>query len=200
MTLDQFIALQLFSAIAAYTPGPNNTLLMASGVNFGFRRSLPLILGVGFGFPFMIGLVGLGLGRVFDAYPLLYTMLKYTGAAYMLYLAWKIATSQPSQSNQSSDAKPLSFLNMVMFQWVNPKGWIMTMTALSAYTSVTNYNVGVAIVVATFVFMGLTSATTWVLFGTGLKQIMSDARYFRMINIAMALMLVGSLVPMLAAH
>lgn len=200
MTFEHFIALQLFAAIAAYTPGPNNTLLMASGVNFGFQRSLPLVLGVTIGFPLMIGLVGLGLGRVFETYATLYILLKYAGAAYMLYLAWKIATSRPSGSPETTDAKPLSFLQMALFQWINPKGWIMAVTALSAYTTAGSYYTGVAVVVATFVFMGLTSGIAWALFGAGLKQIMSDERYFRAINIGLALLLVASLVPMLMAH
>ena len=199
MTFEHFIALQLFAAIAAYTPGPNNTLLMASGVNFGFRRSLPLIAGVAIGFPLMIGLVGLGLGRVFETYATLYTALKYAGAAYMLYLAWKIATSQPSGSSETSGNKPLSFVQMALFQWINPKGWIMSVTALSAYTSANAYYTGVAVVVATFVFMGLTSAIAWALFGSGLKQVMSDPRYFRMINVGLAVLLLASLVPMLLA-
>lgn len=193
------MALQVFAAIAAYTPGPNNTLLMASGVNFGFRRSLPLVFGVGIGFPLMIGLVGLGLGKVFDIYASLYTVLKYAGAAYMLYLAWKIATSKPATANSDSDAKPLSFLQMALFQWVNPKGWIMAVTALSAYTTTNSYYTGVAVVVATFVFMGFTSASAWALFGAGLKQVMTDVRYYRAINFGLAVLLVASLVPMLMA-
>ncbi len=200
MTFEHFIALQLFAAIAAYTPGPNNTLLMASGVNFGFRRSLPLVFGVAFGFPLMIGLVGLGLGRVFETYIALYIALKYAGAAYMLYLAWKIATSQPSGGGATTEAKPLSFLQMALFQWINPKGWIMAITALSAYTSASSYYTGVAVVVATFVFMGLTSAIAWALFGVGLARLMSDPRYFRIINIGLAVLLVASLVPMLMTN
>jgi threonine/homoserine/homoserine lactone efflux protein len=199
MTFEHFMALQVFAAIAAYTPGPNNTLLMASGVNFGFRRSLPLVFGVGIGFPLMIGLVGLGLGKVFDNYASLYTVLKYAGAAYMLYLAWKIATSKPATANSDSDAKPLSFLQMALFQWVNPKGWIMAVTALSAYTTANSYYTGVAVVVATFVFMGFTSASAWALFGAGLKQVMTDVRYYRAINFGLAVLLVASLVPMLMA-
>ncbi len=200
MTFEHFVALQLFAAIAAYTPGPNNTLLMASGVNFGFRRSLPLVFGVAFGFPLMIGLVGLGLGRVFETYTALYIALKYAGAAYMLYLAWKIATSQPSGGGATTEAKPLSFLQMALFQWINPKGWIMAITALSAYTSASSYYTGVAVVVATFVFMGLTSAIAWALFGAGLARLMSDPRYFRIINIGLAVLLVASLVPMLMTN
>ncbi len=196
MTLELFLGLFAFAGIAAFTPGPNNTLLMASGVNFGFRRSLPLICGVAIGFPLMIGLIGLGLGRVFELYPGVYRMLKYAGAAYMLYLAWKIATARPSTSD-SDAARPLSFIQMCLFQWINPKGWVMAVTALSAYTLSQSYYTGVATVVATFVFMGITSALTWAAFGAALKSVMTDERYFRIINISLAVLLVASLVPML---
>jgi threonine/homoserine/homoserine lactone efflux protein len=199
MTFENFLALQVFGAIAAYTPGPNNTLLLASGMNFGFRRTVPLVMGVTFGFPLMIGLVGLGLGRVFETYGLLYTLLKYAGAAYLLYLSWKIATAEPMTSEHAADAKPLSFIQMMLFQYINPKGWIMSITALSAYTTANAYNTDVAIVVATFVFMGLTSAVAWSLFGAALKQTLSDPRYFRAINIGLAVLLVGSLVPIFMA-
>jgi threonine/homoserine/homoserine lactone efflux protein len=196
MTLELFLGLFAFAGIAAFTPGPNNTLLMASGVNFGFRRSLPLICGVAIGFPLMIGLIGLGLGRVFELYPGVYRMLKYAGAAYMLYLAWKIATARPSTSD-SDAARPLSFIQMCLFQWINPKGWVMAVTALSAYTLSQSYYTGVATVVATFVFMGITSALTWAAFGAALKSVMTDVRYFRIINVGLAVLLVASLVPML---
>jgi threonine/homoserine/homoserine lactone efflux protein len=196
MTFELFIALFVFAGIAAFTPGPNNTLLMASGMNFGFRRTLPLVFGVAFGFPLMIGLVGLGLGRIFDIYPLLYQILKYVGAAYMLFLAWKIATAKLS-TNEAADGKPLSFLQMVLFQWVNPKGWVMAITALSAYTIAEHYYIGVGMVVGMFVFMGITSAMTWAAFGSALKGVMTDPRYFRIINVSLAVLLAASLIPML---
>jgi threonine/homoserine/homoserine lactone efflux protein len=194
MTWNLALALIAFSAITAFTPGPNNTLLMASGMNFGFKRSLPLVLGVCIGFPFMIACVGLGLGKVFDVFPVLYTALKYAGAAYMLWMAWKIANSGPA-GEADADAKPLSFVNMALFQWINPKGWIMSVTALAAYTLPDHYYVGVASVVAAFMFMGFTSASTWTLFGSALRHVMNDARYYRWINYALAALLVLSLVP-----
>jgi threonine/homoserine/homoserine lactone efflux protein len=197
MTFDLFIALAIFAAIAAYTPGPNNTLLMACGVNYGFRASLPMIAGVGIGFPFQILCVGLGLGKLFDLYPTLLIALKYAGAAYMLWLAWKIVTSKPSSDSSMNAAKPLTFLQGCAFQWVNPKAWIMGITALSAYTVAAHFSVGLASVIGVFVFMGFTSAATWALFGVALKNVMNDPRYFRMINLGLAGLLVASLVPML---
>jgi threonine/homoserine/homoserine lactone efflux protein len=194
MTWNLALALITFSAITAFTPGPNNTLLMASGMNFGFRRSLPAVLGVCIGFPFMIACVGLGLGRIFDLLPWLYTALKYTGAAYMLWMAWKIAGSGPAGEGDV-EAKPLRFTAMALFQWVNPKAWIMSITALSAYTVPEHYHIGVAAVVGAFLAMGLFSASTWALFGSALRHVMNDVRYYRLINYMLAVLLVASLVP-----
>ena len=197
MTFDLFVALAVFAAIAAYTPGPNNTLLMACGVNYGFRVSVPMIAGVGIGFPFQIFCIGFGLGKVFEIYPVLLSVLKFAGAAYMLWLAWKIATSTPSSDESSKTAKPLTFLQGCAFQWVNPKAWIMGITAISTYTLAVHFYAGLAVVVAVFVIMGFTSAATWALFGVALKNVMNDPRYFRMINLGLAGLLVISLVPML---
>jgi threonine/homoserine/homoserine lactone efflux protein len=197
MTWQLFIALLVFSSTAAFSPGPNNTLLMASGIAHGFRRSLPLVLGVAIGFPVMIGCVGLGLGKIFEIYPVLYLVLKYAGAAYMLYLAWKIATAKYVAAGALSDARPMSFIQASLFQWINPKAWIMAVTALSAYTVAADYMTGVAVVVATFVCMGLTSASTWALFGAKLRHLFNDERYFRGINLMLAGLLVISLVPLL---
>lgn len=197
MTFDLFIALFIFGGIAAFTPGPNNTMLLATGINFGVRRAWPHILGIAVGFPFMIACIGFGLGKIFEVYPWIYVALKYAGAAYMVWLAWKIALSQPSEDNGAAKGEPVTFLQAFAFQWVNPKGWIMAVTALSAYTVANHYSIGVLIVAGTFVFMGLTSALTWVLFGAGLKHILNDVRYYRIINLGLALALVASLVPML---
>jgi threonine/homoserine/homoserine lactone efflux protein len=196
MTNSLFLALLVFAAIAAYTPGPNNTILMASGINYGFRRTLPMIFGVGLGFPLMIACVGLGLGKVFEVFPQIYTALKYLGAAYMLWLAYKIGTSKPSSDENGRDAKPLTFLQGAAFQWVNPKGWIMAVTALSAYTLASDYYYGVAVIVATFIFMGFTSAATWALFGVILKDLMGNPKWFRVINYGLAALLILSLIPL----
>lgn len=197
MTNDLFLALIVFAAIAAYTPGPNNTILMASGINYGFRKTLPMIFGVGLGFPLMIACVGLGLGKIFEIFPQIYTALKYLGAAYMLWLAYKIATSKPSSGDNDNGAKPLTFLQGAAFQWVNPKGWIMAVTALSAYTLASDYYFGVAAVVITFVVMGFTSAATWAMFGVILKEVMGNPRWFKLINYGLATLLILSLVPLL---
>lgn len=197
MTNDLFFALVVFAAIAAYTPGPNNTILMASGINYGFRQTLPMIFGVGLGFPLMIACVGLGLGKIFEIFPQIYTAMKYAGAAYMLWLAYKIAMAKPATGEDGPQSKPLTFLQGMAFQWINPKGWIIAVTVLSAYTLASDYYFGVAAVVATFVVMGFTSATTWALFGVILKEVMGNPKWFRVINYGLATLLVLSLVPLL---
>lgn len=197
MSIDLFFALIFFAFATAFSPGPNNTLLMASGITFGLRKTVPLILGVAIGFPLMIGCIGLGLGKIFEAAPLIYTAMKYAGAAYMLYLAWKIATEKFGAGEKDVDAKPLTFLHMASFQWINPKAWIMAITALSTYTVASSYFTGVAFVVGTFVVMGIGSATTWAVFGASLRHVFRDPYYFKMINWALAVSLVLSLVPML---
>jgi threonine/homoserine/homoserine lactone efflux protein len=198
MTWELYLALFAFAGIAAWTPGPNNTILMASGIQYGFRQTLPMIFGVGLGFPFMIGSIGLGLGKVFETYPVIYQFMKYAGAVYMLWLAWKIATAAPADGESGEGKKPLTFVQGALFQWINPKGWIMAITALSAYTLQSHYYWGVLAVVMTFVFMGFTSAAGWAAFGTGLRRVMTNPKWFRIVNLALATSLVLSLVPLLS--
>ena len=197
MTFDLLFALIIFAGITAFTPGPNNTLLMACGMNYGFRASLPLIAGVAIGFPFQILCIGLGLGKIFEVYPILLVFLKVAGAAYMLWLAWKIANSKPTTDVSSNPAKPLSFLQGCAFQWVNPKAWIMGVTAISAYTLAANFYAGLATIVGVFMFMGFNSASLWAFSGAALKNLMNDPRYFKAINLTLAVLLVASLAPIL---
>jgi threonine/homoserine/homoserine lactone efflux protein len=197
MTIDLFAALFVFAGIGAFTPGPNNTLLLASAVSYGFKRTLPLIVGVVIGFPLMIGCIGLGLGQIFQTYPAIYTAMKYTGAAYMIWLALKIATSELNSSDDGATGKPLTFVQAALFQWINPKAWVMAVTAVSAYTMAADYYKGLTVVVLTFVLTGICSASTWAMFGVGLRHILNDPRYFRVINVSLAMLLVASLVPML---
>ena len=198
MTLPLFAALCTFAFISAYTPGPNNTILMACGINHGFRAAIPMIFGVGLGFPFLILCVGLGLGRIFDVFPLALTAIKVLGTIYMLWLAWKIATEKPSENDSVVASKPLNFLQGCVFQWVNPKAWIMGGYSLSAFTLAGAFYTGLLTVVGVYVFMGLTSAVTWASFGVALKRLMNDPRWFKAINYGLAAALVASLGLMLA--
>ena len=131
MQLEILLALVTFAFVASVTPGPNNLMLMASGANFGIRRTMPHFLGIVFGFLFMVVLVGTGLVGIFDRYPLSYDILRGFSIVYLGYLAWKIAVSSPGA--QEASGKPLTALQAALFQWVNPKAWIMAISAFSVY-------------------------------------------------------------------
>ncbi len=196
MGIDLFLALAAFAFVTSVTPGPNNLMLLASGVNFGFRRTVPHMLGINVGFPVMIVLVGLGLGRIFEIYPVLYTVLRVCGGAYMLWLAYKIAMSGRTGEGTSS-ATPMNFMQAVLFQWVNPKGWITAITGIAAYTSPAAFGWTVLTVALAFAIVGGPSSATWTLFGSGLRRFLDDPRYHRIFNVTMALLLVASLAPLL---
>lgn len=198
MQMDLLWALALFCAVTLFTPGPNNVMLMASGLNWGFSRSVPHIFGVAFGFALMVVLVGIGLGAVFTAFPWTYVALKYAGAAYLLYLAWQIAVSGPMEDDQGSAGRPMTFVEAALFQWVNPKAWVMAVGAMSAYAAVAAFPWNVAINSALFGILGLPSCGAWVLFGSAMRRVLTSARAVRAFNIAMALALVASLWPVLA--
>jgi len=195
---DLLWALLLFAVVTLFTPGPNNAMLMASGLNFGFRRGLPHLWGVALGFAVMVLAVGLGLGAVFRAYPIAYTLLKYAGAAYLLYLAWQIATAGPIEEGGEARGRPITFLEAAAFQWLNPKGWVMAVGAASAYAAVAAFPVNVMLMAFLFGSLGILSSATWLGFGTGLKRLLNSPRAVRAVNIVMALMLAASLWPILA--
>ena len=133
MTHDLLSGLILFAFVSSVTPGPNNLMLMASGANFGFRRSIPHMLGVALGFVFMVLLMGAGLAQVFDTWPLAHVALKFVSIIYMLWLAWKIANAAPIKARETQGS-PMTFVQAAAFQWVNPKAWAMAITAITAYT------------------------------------------------------------------
>ena len=141
MQLNTLIAFSIFAFVTSVTPGPNNLMLLASGVNFGFRLSLPHILGISSGFFVMVLTVGLGLAEAFILFPWLYVFLKWVGVAYLLYLAWKIATSKQLEKNtttESANSRPMTFWSAAAFQWVNPKAWVMAVGAFSTYIPATS--------------------------------------------------------------
>jgi threonine/homoserine/homoserine lactone efflux protein len=193
MSRELLIAFVVFALATLFSPGPNNIMLMTSGLNFGFRRTLPHALGVSIGFGFMVLVVGFGLGALFAAVPALYTVLKFAGAAYLLYLAWRIARSGTAHGDAT--AKPLSFLQGAAFQWVNAKGWVMAVGAVTTYAAVALYPANMILIAAIFTVLGTISALTWLLFGTALKRFVNDPKAVRVFNIAMAALLVASLIP-----
>lgn len=199
MTTDLLLGLLLFAFVSSITPGPNNMMLLSSGLTFGFRRTIPHMLGVAIGHPAMVLAIGFGLGEVFERVPWLYTALKIAGAVYMLYLAWRIATSGELKA-KAGDARPLTFFQAALFQWVNPKGVVMAVTVVSLYTVPDNYTVTLAIAAAAFLATNLVAVTTWTAFGSILQRFLSDPHAVRWFNIVMAVLLVLSLIPMLWTH
>jgi threonine/homoserine/homoserine lactone efflux protein len=197
MTIDLILAITVYAFVTTITPGPNNMMLLASGVNFGFRRSWPHMLGITVGFSVMLVLVGLGLGEVFARYPAIYTVLRYVGGAFMLYLAWKIATAGPIGEGESR-GRPMSFIAAAAFQWVNPKAWIMAVTATAAYTVPQLYLLSVSVMGLIFALMCLPCVVVWTLFGTALKHWLSDPGRLKLFNYAMGLALALSLWPIVA--
>lgn len=198
MAPDLAWALLGFVVVTLFTPGPNNTMLMSSGLNFGFRRGLPHLWGVALGFAVMVLAVGLGLGAVFLVYPALYTVLKYVGAAYLLYLAWQIATARAPDPDGAAGGRPITFLEGAAFQWLNPKGWVMAVGAISTYAAVAAFPGNVLLIAFLFGSLGILSSATWLGFGTSLRQLLKSPRTVRAVNIAMAVLLVASLRPILA--
>jgi threonine/homoserine/homoserine lactone efflux protein len=186
-----------FAVVAAFTPGPNNLLLAASGANFGIRRTLPHLLGVVCGVPLLVLAVGLGLGSVFQRHPDVHTVLKFVGAVFLIYLAWRIATAGPTTTD-TAPGRPLTFLQAALFQWVNPKAWIFTISAIATYTTVGGraaVEIAVILVVSALTTIGAT--ITWAAFGAGLNRFLQESpRLLRAFNIGMALLLVLSIVPM----
>lgn len=197
MSLDLIPALVAFAFVSSITPGPNNLMLMASGANFGFRRTVPHMLGVALGFVVMVALVGVGLVQVFDAVPASYTVLKVVSVGYLLFLAWKIAQAAPPREAEAG-GRPFTFLQAALFQWVNPKAWAMAVTANSVYAPSQSL-AAVAVVAAAFAVVNFPSVGTWVLIGRQMRRLLTNRARLRAFNWVMAGLLVASLYPVLFA-
>ena len=197
MTSETLLALCIFAFVSSITPGPNNLMLMASGANFGFRRTVPHMLGVGLGFVLMVILVGLGVVGVFQTYPAAYQGLKLISVLYLGYLAWKIANaSRPEEADTT--AKPLSFLQAAAFQWVNPKAWAMALTAVTIYAPSQEFS---AILPVALVFgaINLPSVSSWTYLGQQMQRILNKPSRLTAFNWTMAALLLLSMVPLLSA-
>jgi len=206
MTAQLFASLCLFAFVTSITPGPNNAMLFASGVNYGIRRTMPHLLGVTLGFTFMQLALGLGVGYVFEAVPGLYPTLRAFGAVYLLWLAWRIASATPPPALAGTDAtapvrpaalsRPMTFFEASAFQWVNPKAIMMCVTAASTYAPPDRPVAGALMVTGVFFFAGMPCVALWAMLGSALRGFLQDRRRLRAFNIAMALLLVVSMAPM----
>ena len=187
--------LVLFAAAMCLTPGPNVVMVTASAANFGFRRAIPHMLGITLGFGFLVVAVGFGLAGLFHAEPHLHRVLKYVGAAYLLYLAWRIAQAGAA-GGDASRAKPINFVEAVLFQWINPKGWVTAVGALAAYTTVGGDMVWQTSVIASVLAAAcFASVVIWAGFGAAIARFLGNPRARMAFNWLMAGLLVLSLVP-----
>lgn len=206
MSQELILALTGFAFVSSITPGPNNLMLMTSGANFGFARTIPHLLGVSIGFTAMIVLVGAGLAQLFAAFPTLHLVLKVLSAVYLLYLAWKIATAPPPDATgpnkgRGARGEPMTFVQAALFQWVNPKAWTMALTAVTVYApSGSDAEAAwwaLAIIALVFGAVNLPSVGAWTMLGVQMKRFLSSPRALRVFNVTMGLLLVASLYPVL---
>lgn len=197
MSADTFFALLVYAFVTSVTPGPNNFMLLASGVNFGFARTVPHMLGISVGFASLLAGVGLGLGALLTAFPSLHAALKVAGGVYLLYLAWRIGMSRSLGKNGETGARPMTLPGAAAFQWVNPKAWVMAVTAMAVYTNSDQPFLSVAIVVFAFTLVNLPSVSCWAGFGVALRGFLADPVRLKWFNIAMGVLLAATLWPML---
>jgi threonine/homoserine/homoserine lactone efflux protein len=196
MPLQLFLAQVLFASVMAFTPGPNNVLLAASGVNFGFVRTMPHILGVTIGFDVLLIAGAIGVGFLFAAFPQLQTAIKIGGAIYMLYLAWKVATAHRSEDEDRTAAKPFTFMQAAAFQWINPKALVAVIGGIALYVRPGYAHIDFPVMLAVMTVATLGAVALWTGFGVGLRRFLRDPARARIFNVSMALLLVVSIVPM----
>lgn len=198
MPFDLLLALLVYAFVMAMTPGPNNIMLTASGVNFGFTRTVPHMAGVTIGFMVVVAACAAGLGVVFATVPSLQLVLKIAGAAYMLWLAWKVANAKPAGDNADPLAQPLTFMQAAAFQWVNPKGVLAALSGVALFMRPGHAVTDFVFLLTAFALSTLASVTTWTGFGVALRRLLQNPVHARVFNVVMALLLVASIVPMVA--
>ncbi len=196
--MDLLLALAGFAAVTLVTPGPNNMMLLASGANFGYRPTIPHLVGISVGFGLMVVLVGMGLMGLFELIPPLQWVLKTASVAFLLWLAWKIAHAAAPGSQARAPARPITFLQAAAFQWVNPKAWTMALTSIAAYAPERSL-VAVAVVAAMFLVLNLFSGSFWMLLGREARRLLSNPARRAAFNWTMAGLLLATLIPVLFA-
>lgn len=201
MNSELLLAFIVYAIVSAITPGPNNMMVLASGLNYGIRRTIPHVAGIVFGFGLMVFLAGMGLLSVLDYVPFLYDVLHVACIVYLLYLAWKIATATPMDSSKTSNKKPMTFFQAMAFQWVNPKAFVMAMAAITTYvpeTPESDFFINVTIISVMYALITLPCVGMWAVFGNAFRRFLSKPLYFRIFNVTMAVLLVLSLYPLLS--
>lgn len=206
LSVTQWFALALLALSGGLTPGPNNLILLNTGVRFGLRRSLPAMLGVSLGHAFLLFCAGSGLTQLITHLPVLHTALKLVGIAYLLYLAWKIATAPPllPQTLESTDVsqqintlQPPTFLQMALFQWANPKGILMALMVTATYLPAQSSQITLILMTGLFCMTNGISVLTWTAFGTLMRRWLATPQRVQRFNWIMASLLALSLIPLL---
>jgi len=195
--LEVLAAMAMFAFVTSVTPGPNNMMLLASGVNFGVKRTLPHWLGVSLGHFVMLLLVGAGLESLLKTYPFVYQVMKVVGFAYLVYLAWGVARSGAPERHGEEATQPISFLGAAAFQWVNPKAWMMAVGYFSNYMPTDASITFVVLTCMMFSAINFPSVGLWVWLGAKLEHYLQSEGIRKIFNGAMALLLIASMVPVL---
>ncbi len=190
-----YLALVLFAFVSSVTPGPNNVMLLASGANFGFIKTIPHMLGISIGHVFMTILIGTMIMEIFKLYPITFVLLKIFCAIYLIYFAWKIANISIKKSDKIQ-GKPFSFFQAAVFQWVNPKAWAMSLTAITIYAPEKNF-FSVCLVAIIFGFINLPCVSIWTIFGQNLRVFLNTNRRLKFFNFTMAFLLILTLYPII---
>jgi len=194
--LDWYIPLLIFILVASFTPGPNNLIAMSIGFNFGFKRVTPHIFGVSIGFGIMLLIIALLIKDLMQKYEAIFTILKYISSLYLLYLAYKIATA-PIKIDNSSNQKPITFVESMIFQWINPKAWAGALATITLYLPKDNYNFALGVTILTFSIAIIFAISLWGYLGDKIKSILSNPLHIRVFNIVMAILLVFSVLLIL---
>lgn len=197
MPLDMALALMGFAFVMSISPGPGNFLLLASGANFGFARSLPLMLGISGGFLAMVFVIGIGLGEVLARYPQIYDAMRILGAVYVLWMAWQLVRAGGIGSGGRKIAQPIGFLQAALLQLVNPKAWAVALIVTVTYTVREDFLTSLVLLIVLFAIVNLPALSVWVLSGAALRGALAKGKRIMVFNIAMAILLVGSMAPVL---
>jgi len=197
MNPDQYLPLIAFTVVMIGTPGPNNLMLMSAGANFGFRRSIPHIVGIIVGCQVLLWSIALGLGQLLEAYPQAALLLKACGGMFLLYMAYQLARPRKSKLEVDQEIKPLTFMQAALFQWVNPKAWLMLVTVISTFSNREHFFGSVSIIAVFFFFMGFPLISAWNIGGVALKSWLHQGQRLLRFNRAMAVLLLLSMYPMM---
>lgn len=194
MSTQLILAMFSFAFVTSITPGPNNLMLLASGANFGFKRTIPHMIGISLGMAVLLILTLAGLGSLFVAWPMAQTALKVVGVMYLLWLAWKIATAPVTDApkapeDQQVSAQPMQWWQAILFQFVNPKAWMMALGSVSSFTLAgEQYLLSGLVLIVIFTFVNLPTVSVWAGFGVFIQRFLSSPQRRRQFNFLMALL------------